>query len=213
MFTGIIEEIGKVLNISRIGNSVRLRIGVDKIIDGLKNGDSVSVNGACLTVVNLGRNFFEVDAVEETVSKTNLGRLNAGGFVNLERARMFNDRIDGHIVQGHIDTTGKIEKIVSAQVSKFFFISFPKEFKEFVVPKGSIAIDGISLTIVEVGESWFSVSIIPYTIENTTLKNRKVGDIVNLEFDILGKYVVNFLKIHNRSGSSSIFDQFYEQPL
>ncbi len=135
MFTGIIEEIGKVLNISRIGNSVRLRIGVDKIIDGLKNGDSVSVNGACLTVVNLGRNFFEVDAVEETVSKTNLGRLNAGSFVNLERARMFNDRIDGHIVQGHIDTTGKIEKIVSAQVSKIFLYRSRKSSRNLSFPK------------------------------------------------------------------------------
>lgn len=212
MFTGIIEEIGKIQTVTKIGNSLRLRIGVKKLADGMKLGDSLSVNGACLTVVNLGRDFFEVDAVEETVRKTNLGLLTNGSFVNLERARKFDDRIDGHIVQGHIDTTGKIERIITAQVSKLFYISFPPQFNIFVVSKGSIAVDGISLTIVDVESNIFSVSIVPFTIENTTLKFRKVGDIVNLEFDIIGKYVTNYLRNQAKSSPPSILDQFYEQP-
>ncbi|MFN3780545.1 MAG: riboflavin synthase [Candidatus Kapaibacteriota bacterium] len=211
MFTGIIEEIANVSKIQRTGNSLRLRINSKLVVKNLKNGDSVSVNGVCLTVVNSGQDFFEVDAVEETFNRTNLGFLKNWDYVNLERARTFNDRIDGHIVQGHIDAMGRLIRINFLPTSKIFFISFPVEYKELIVPKGSIAIDGISLTVVEVENDTFSVSVVPYTFENTNLKYKKIGDVVNLEFDILGKYVVNYVKLIKQK-ERSIFDQYYSQP-
>lgn len=211
MFTGIIEEIANVSKIQRTGNSLRLRINSKLVVKNLKNGDSVSVNGVCLTVVNFSQDFFEVDAVEETFNRTNLGFLKNGDYVNLERARTFNDRIDGHIVQGHIDAMGRLIRINFLPTSKIFFISFPIEYNELIVPKGSIAIDGISLTVVKVENDAFSVSVVPYTFENTNLKYKKIGDVVNLEFDILGKYVVNYVKLIKQK-DKSILDQYYSQP-
>ncbi|MFN3307106.1 MAG: riboflavin synthase [Candidatus Kapaibacteriota bacterium] len=211
MFTGIIEEIANVSKIQRTGNSLRLRINSKLVVKNLKNGDSVSVNGVCLTVVNFSQDFFEVDAVEETFNRTNLGFLKNGDYVNLERARTFNDRIDGHIVQGHIDAMGRLIRINFLPTSKIFFISFPIEYNELIVPKGSIAIDGISLTVVKVENDAFSVSVVPFTFENTNLKYKKIGDVVNLEFDILGKYVVNYVKLIKQK-DKSILDQYYSQP-
>jgi len=211
MFAGIIDEVGKILSIQRRGEAVRFKISAEKIIDGLELGASISVNGACLTVVNFGEKFFEVDAVEETIRRTNLGELNVSSFVNLERARKFSDRIDGHIVQGHIDTIGKINRIVLVGISRMFFVSFPNDFRQYLVPKGSIAIDGISLTVVDVQQNIFSVSVIPFTFERTNLKNKKVGESVNLEFDIISKYVVNYLSLNNKQENKSIFDEFYNQ--
>jgi riboflavin synthase len=211
MFTGIIEEIGKIQRISRVGTAVRFKIEVVSISKEIKNGDSISVNGACLTVVNFGRDYFEVEAVEETISRTNLGLLNVGSFVNLERARRFNDRIDGHIVQGHVDTTGIIRRIEPKLESNIFYISYPSNYRDLIVSKGSIAVDGVSLTVVDVFDESFSVSLIGYTMENTTSKFRKVGDVVNLEFDIIGKYVVNYLK-REKNAESSVFNQFLDQP-
>jgi riboflavin synthase len=211
MFAGIIDEVGKILSIQRRGEAVRFKISAEKIVDGLELGASISVNGACLTVVNFGEKFFEVDAVEETIRRTNLGELNVSSFVNLERARKFSDRIDGHIVQGHIDTIGKINRIVPVGISRMFFVSFPNDFRQYLVPKGSIAIDGISLTVVDVQQNIFSVSVIPFTFERTNLKYKKVGESVNLEFDIISKYVVNYLSLNNKQENKSIFDEFYNQ--
>lgn len=211
MFTGIIEEVARVSKVQRIGKSLRLRIDTRLVAKDLKNGNSVCVNGVCLTVVNSGLGFFELDAVEETVKRTNLGLLKNGDYVNLERARTFNDRIDGHIVQGHVDAIGRLLRIDFLPTSRLLHFSFPMEYRELIVPKGSIAIDGISLTVVEVKNDTFFVSVVPYTFDNTILKYKKVGDIVNLEFDILGKYVVNYIKL-NREKDKSIFDQFYSQP-
>lgn len=211
MFTGIIEEVARISKVQRIGNSLRLRISAKSVTKNLKNGDSVCVNGVCLTVVNSGIDFFEVDAVEETFKRTNLSILKNGEHINLERARTFSDRIDGHIVQGHIDTTGRLLKINFMQSSRLFYFSFPSEYKELIVPKGSIAIDGISLTVVDVEKDNFSVSVVPYTFDNTILKYKSLGDIVNLEFDILGKYVVNYIKLNQQRGKS-IFEQYYSQP-
>ncbi len=211
MFTGIIEEVARVSKIQRTGNSLRLRIDAKLVVKNLKSGDSVCVNGVCLTVVNSGVDFFELDAVEETIKRTNLGLLKNGDYVNLERARTFSDRIDGHIVQGHIDAIGRLLRINFLPNSKILLFSFPREYEELIVPKGSIAIDGISLTVVEVENDIFSVSVVPYTFDNTNLKYKKIGDVVNLEFDILGKYVVNFVKL-TKQRDKSMFDQYYSQP-
>lgn len=214
MFTGIIEEIGKVLEIRRFSKSIRLKISSNFVTSDIQTGSSVCVNGACLTVVQLGNNFFEVDVVEETIKRTNLGFLTVGTFVNLERARKFNDRIDGHIVQGHIDAIGRIVRVQDFKEVRLFYVSYPQEFKLNLVEKGSIAVDGISLTIAELNDNFFGVSIIPYTFENTNLKFRKVGDLVNLEFDIFGKYVLNYLKWSNSNNKSenSILKNYYQQP-
>lgn len=214
MFTGIIEEIGKVLEIRRFSKSIRLKISSNFVTSDIQTGSSVCVNGACLTVVHLGNNFFEVDVVEETIKRTNLGFLTVGTFVNLERARKFNDRIDGHIVQGHIDAIGRIVRVQDFKEVRLFYISYPQEFKLNLVEKGSIAVDGISLTIAELNDNFFGVSIIPYTFENTNLKFRKVGDLVNLEFDILGKYVLKYLKWSNSNNKTenSILKNYYQQP-
>lgn len=212
MFTGIIEEVGNILSINHIGESVRFKIGAKKVVENLEKGASISVNGACLTVVNFGVDYFEVDAVEETIKRTNLGSLKVANVVNLERARKLSDRIDGHFVQGHIDATGKITRIIPTGMSKILFISFPIDFKIYVVPKGSIAVDGISLTIVDVQNNIFSVSVIPFTFEHTNLKTKKIGDLVNLEFDIIGKYVVNYLSLKGGINFNSYFEEYYNQP-
>ncbi len=212
MFTGIIEEVGNILSTNRIGESVRFKIGAKKVVENLEKGASISVNGACLTVVNFDVDYFEVDAVEETIKRTNLGSLKVANDVNLERARKLSDRIDGHFVQGHIDATGKIIRIIPTGISKILFISFPIDYKIYVVPKGSIAVDGISLTIVDVQNNIFSVSVIPFTFEHTNLKTKKIGDLVNLEFDIIGKYVVNYLSLKGGLNYNSYFEEYYNQP-
>ncbi|MCX7879612.1 MAG: riboflavin synthase [Ignavibacteria bacterium] len=212
MFTGIIEEVGKVRRIERFGMASKLSINCQTILNGLEKGFSVAINGVCLTVVNLGRDFFEVDVVEETLRRSNLSKLNVGNLVNLERALKVGDRFNGHIVQGHIDTTGKIVKIVPETVGKLFYFEFPEEFTKLVVDKGSIAVDGISFTIINVKSNVFSVSVIPYTFEKTNFKERNVGDIVNLEFDIIGKYILHSLTKEEKVRTSGVLQQFYEQP-
>ncbi len=194
MFTGIIEEIGKVKSISQKGKARILTITSKKLLSEIKIGDSVSVNGVCLTAFEKLNDSFKVEAVEETIKKTNLGDLKVGDFVNLELALKIGERLGGHIVQGHVDTTGIIESIKKLQNSWIFEIKFPPEFRKYLIPTGSIAVDGISLTVADVNRDRFKVSIIPFTWENTNIKFKKVGDRVNLEFDFWGKYVENFLK-------------------
>lgn len=159
----------------------------------LKQGESVCINGACLTVVEIQPPVFWVEAVEETLARTNLGFLKPKDKVNLERALSVSGRLGGHFVQGHIDGTGVVAQIVPRVGSKVMKVHTPKELMPYIVPKGSIAIDGVSLTVVEIGENWFTVWLIPYTLEHTTLGLRKVGDAVNLEVDIIAKYVKHML--------------------
>ena len=189
MFTGIVEEIG---TINSLVNSV-LTIQAEKILADIKLGDSISVNGTCLTVVNFTESKFSVDLAPETLRRTAFGNLNPGDTVNLERALGANDRFGGHMVQGHVDATGRVISIRDEGDSSIFRISNPKRLKRYLVEKGFIAVDGISLTIVKVFTSSFTLSVIPYTRMNTNLRDQLIGGKVNLEVDILAKYVENLM--------------------
>ena len=189
MFTGIVEEIGTINNLV---NSV-LTIQAEKVLTDIKLGDSIAVNGTCLTVVNFTESKFSVDLAPETLRRTTFGDLNPGDTVNLERALSANDRFGGHIVQGHVDATGRVISIRDEGDSSIFRISNPKRLKPYLVEKGFIAIDGISLTIVKALTSSFTLSVIPYTRINTNLRDQRIGGKVNLEVDILAKYVENLM--------------------
>lgn len=196
MFTGIIETIGKVSGIERRGEAVRLSISSGGIAEDVAIGDSVSINGVCLTVVEIRPPHLSFEAVYETMRKTNLGELGVGDNVNLERALAVGGRLGGHIVQGHVDGFGRIASIRPVGNSYWIYIDAAPDLMRYVVTKGSIAIDGISLTVAEAADRTFAVSIIPHTWENTTLRDRHAGDSVNLETDILGKYVERLLGGH-----------------
>ena len=189
MFTGIVEEIG---TINSLVNNV-LTIQAEKVLADIKLGDSISVNGTCLTVVNFTESKFSVDLAPETLRRTAFGNLNPDDTVNLERALAANDRFGGHMVQGHVDATGRVISIRNEGDSSIFRISNPKRLKPYLVEKGFIAIDGISLTIVKVLTSSFTLSVIPYTRINTNLRDQQIGGKVNLEVDILAKYVENLM--------------------
>ena len=206
MFTGIIEEIGVIKNIKRGTKSSILTIEGNVIFEDLKLGDSVAVNGVCLTVTTIYKNTFTADVMFETLNRSSLGSLNIGSNVNLERAMSANGRFGGHIVSGHIDGTGKIinKKVVDNAV--LYYVSADKKILNYIIEKGSIAIDGISLTIVDITNSYFSVSIIPHTLSNTILTQKNIGDIVNLENDCIGKYVKRFMSIEEKS--SNITEEF-----
>jgi riboflavin synthase len=184
MFTGIVEQIGEV----RSGGA-RLAVRTPLATE-LERGDSIAVNGVCLTAVDIDANGFEADVMEETLVRSSLGRLQAGDHVNLELALRVGDRLGGHFVQGHVDSTGRIESIEQREHSRVLRIGAPPELMRFVVEKGSIAVDGVSLTVVDVEPKAFSVSLIPETLERTTLGSVSEGDPVNLEVDMLAKYAV-----------------------
>ena len=190
MFTGIVEEVGSVISISSNG----MTVGAEKVMSDLKLGDSIAVNGACLTAVSLAANEFSVDLSPETMRRSSLGDLSAGGSVNLERALSASDRMGGHIVQGHVDGTGRITSTKEEGDSVIFRVRVPSRLMPYIVEKGFIAVDGISLTVVKVGTSSFTLAVIPYTLRNTNLETLSVGARVNLEADILAKYVENLLK-------------------
>ena len=208
MFTGIIEELGTVLNIERGVKSSRITIGGDKIFDDLKVGDSVSVNGMCSTAVTVSDHTFTADIMAESMRRTNLGDLKKGVRVNLERAMPLNGRFGGHIVSGHVDGTGVILSQIREDNAVWVTISAPDAVMRYVIEKGSIAIDGISLTVAKVYADAFAVSLIPHTAAETTLLLKRSGERVNLECDIVGKYIekftgkqsgitLDFLKEHN----------------
>ena len=195
MFTGIIEECGRVKSLTISGSSGKIIIGAFKVLEETNIGDSIAVNGVCLTVTDIGRNEFTADIMAETARRSSLSKLKPGESVNLERAMSANGRFGGHIVSGHIDGTGTIVSKIEEENAVWVQISTSSAILRLIVEKGSIAIDGISLTVAKVSESDFSVSIIPHTAKETTLLNKKSGDIVNLENDIIGKYVerlINF---------------------
>lgn len=189
MFTGIVEEVGVVAKISDIGMTVR----ATKVTEDLKLGDSIAVNGACLTAVSFDRTEFSVDLSPETMRRTSLDQLSVGGPVNLERALLASDRMGGHIMQGHVDGTGRVMSTKRDGDSTVFRIRVPKRLQRYIVEKGFVAVDGISLTVVKRGASSFTLAVIPYTLENTNLSAVSVGDRVNLEADILAKYVESLL--------------------
>ncbi len=193
MFTGIIEELGKVQRITRGSKEQRLVITCKKILEDMHLGDSIAVNGVCLTVVEFNDNCFSVDVMNESFSRSSLGELRPGNVVNLERAMAANGRFGGHIVSGHIDGTGKIKSVRQDGNAVWFEISVDSKILMGIVEKGSIAIDGISLTVAAVGPDSFKVSIIPHTLKETVLGSKRVGDRVNLENDVIGKYISKFL--------------------
>jgi len=189
MFSGIIEKTGRISRIERNSDGARLAVSVDSFMDGVKLGDSIALNGTCITVVSFDSSSFESDLSNETLKKTTLANLEVGDDCNLEKAMLLNERIGGHLVSGHIDGLGKVESIEKDGESFWFKIKADKQIMKYVVYKGSIAVDGISLTVAECDNSSFSVAIIPHTLECTTLNNKKVDSKVNLEVDMIGKYV------------------------
>lgn len=194
MFTGIVEETGTVRNLDLAGSSGELQIRADKVLAGTRVGDSIAVNGVCLTVTRLTPEGFTADVMAETVRRSSLGQLRAGDRVNLERAMAADGRFGGHIVAGHIDGVGTIRAAVPEGNAVWITIDAPPQILRYIVEKGSIAIDGISLTVAYVDESVFKVSVIPHTAAETTLLSKKAGDIVNLENDIVGKYIEKLMR-------------------
>lgn len=193
MFTGIIEETGTILS---AGNG-KIRIAAQKVLGGTKTGDSIAVNGVCLTVTEMTSCGFTADVMPETLSRSNLGSLKKGGNVNLERAMAADGRFGGHFVSGHIDGTGTILKMQNDGNAVWVYISAPRPILNLIIEKGSVAIDGISLTVAKIDEKEFAVSVIPHTGEETTLLNKKTGDIVNLENDVVGKYVQKLMSLRD----------------
>jgi riboflavin synthase len=207
MFTGIVEELG----IVRETTPKKLFIESRKVLEGTAVGDSVAVNGACLTVTFLSSQGFSVDVMPETLRRTNLGRLGYGDQVNLERALAVGGRLGGHLVSGHIDDTGEVITIVPEESARIMRISAPAKLMSYMVGKGFVAIDGVSLTIVDMDDFSFTVSLVTYTMQHTTLGNRRPGDMVNLEVDIIAKYVEE-LKERKRQGLTLDFlEEFMHQ--
>lgn len=209
MFTGIIEEIGIIKNVKKNNKSSIITIQGKKIFEDINIGDSISVNGVCLTVTTFSNEIFTADVMNETLSRSSLGSLQNGSYVNLERAMSASGRFGGHIVSGHIDGTGKIIKIKRDDNAIWYTVTVENNLIKYIVEKGSIAIDGISLTVVNVNENSFSVSIIPHTSQETILSHRLVGDIVNIENDIIGKYVEKLITFEkNKKDESNITMDF-----
>lgn len=188
MFTGIIETLGTIRNIQKDNDNIHIHVQ-SSITHELKIDQSVSHNGVCLTVVAIDGDTYIVTAIKETLEKTNLSTWQTGDLINLERGMKLGDRLDGHIVQGHVDQTGTCKSIQDANGSHYFTFEYDKNLQNITIEKGSITVNGVSLTVVNSKENEFSVAIIPYTMEHTNFKNFKVGTTINLEFDVIGKYV------------------------
>jgi riboflavin synthase len=193
VFTGIIETTGRIRSIDPGGDLTRLGIETDAIASDVAIGDSVAVNGACLTVTGTHDSVIHFDAVVETLEKTALGDLVVGSRVNLERALVAGGRLDGHIVQGHVDGVGRVRAFARVGNDVRLAVDCPEEIRQFLLAKGSVAIDGVSLTVVDVDDAGFDVALIPLTLEHTTLGERGAGERVNLEADVLGKYVKSYI--------------------
>lgn len=203
MFTGIIEETGSISAILRNGNAIRLTIHANKILQDINSGDSIAVNGICLTVTGFTASAFTADVMHETISRTSLSHLRQGSMVNLERAMCMNGRFGGHIVTGHIDGTGTIIKIERDASAQWYTIRTTPKIMRYIVEKGSIAMDGISLTVAKTTRDSFSVSVIPHTMKHTALTLKAVHDTVNLENDYIGKYIEKFI-LAGKENSSNV---------
>jgi riboflavin synthase len=193
VFTGIVEELGDVVAIEELGDASRFRLRGPVVTEGAKHGDSIAVNGVCLTVVDLGNGEFTADVMAETLNRSSLGALAVGSKVNLERPMALGGRLGGHLVQGHVDGTGTIVERKPSEHWEIVKISLPADLTRYVVEKGSITVDGISLTVVDAGLDYFTVSLIPTTLALTTLGAKQPGDPVNLEVDVIAKYVERML--------------------
>ena len=210
MFTGIIEEQGKIKSIAKGSSSAVLTIEASKVLEDVHIGDSIAVNGVCLTCTSFTSSQFTADVMHETLDRSSLGQLMPGSAVNLERAMAANGRFGGHIVAGHIDGVGHITNIRNDDNAIWYTIEAPKDIMRYIVEKGSITIDGISLTVATVTSNSFQVSIIPHTSSETTLSLRKPGDIVNLENDVIGKYVEKLIDPYTEDKGQSESKITYE---
>lgn len=209
MFTGIIEEIGKVVEFVHLSNGAQIKVQCSKVLEGTKIGDSISINGCCQTVTCLGNDYFIADVSFETLNITNFTDLKIGSVVNLERALTPFSRMGGHIVQGHIDCKGKF--ILYEKLSDFYNLTFeiPNEMAKYIVKKGSIAINGVSLTVADIRGNLLKFAIIPHTYQNTTLQNLRSNEIVNIETDIISRYVEKFLSLDNNN--SRLSEEFLKE--
>lgn len=204
MFTGLVEEKGRIISLRRGADSARLNIKAGLVMDGIQLGDSIAVNGVCLTVTSYDVGSFTADVMAETLAKTNLGALQPGDPVNLERALRLGDRLGGHLVSGHIDGVGTITRMEKHDIATLITIAAPPAVMHYIVKKGSVAVDGTSLTVVDHDEESFIVSLIPHTARATVLGQKKPGDQVNLEGDVIGKYVERWMGIAGRKENDSM---------
>jgi riboflavin synthase len=194
MFTGIVEELGRIAHIESLPDAAKIRIEGALVISDAKEGDSIAVNGVCLTVVDLGADYFTADVMAETLNRSSLSKVVIGSKVNLERAARLDARVGGHLVQGHVDALASVLAIEPSGHWTLIRFTLPLDLARYLVEKGSITVDGVSLTVVEAGPDYFSVSLIPTTLEHTTLGGLAVGDSVNLEVDVIAKYVERLMK-------------------
>lgn len=211
MFTGLIEEIGTIKSIQKKGLGINFKISAEKILNDLQIDDSVAVNGTCLTVIEVESKGFVVQAVDETIRKTTLKTFNQNQQVNLERAMTLNRRLGGHIVLGHTDTVGKLIAIKRGDLGTIFQFEIALEFSKYLVRVGSICIDGVSFTLSYIDKNMFEISAIPHTINRTIIKDYQVGQLVNIEFDIIGKYVENFIANNGSEGKDlqSLIEKYW----
>lgn len=210
MFTGIVEEVGHIRRLTQIANGARLAIEAQTVLAGAKLGDSIAVNGVCLTLVEQGPDWFAADLSAETLKRTSLQQTRTGTRVNLERALLPTTRLGGHIMQGHVDGTGRLLEAQPSGEGWIVRIGFPIELARYIVEKGSIAVDGISLTVAALGDDWFEIAVIPHTWKMTNLGTLERGALVNLEMDILAKYVERMLQIPAKGQSALTLDHLRE---
>ncbi|WP_096201041.1 riboflavin synthase [Bacillus sp. FJAT-45350] len=213
MFTGIIEELGTIEKMSQTGDSIVMTIKGKKVLTDTNLGDSIAVNGVCLTVTSFTSSEFTVDLMPETVKNTSLRMLGRGSKVNLERAMAANGRFGGHFVSGHVDGVGEIVSKKSLDNAVYFEIKVPEELRQYFIQKGSVALDGTSLTVFGVTDNTITVSIIPHTLTETLMGEKGIGDIVNLECDVIGKYIEQFIsrRFDNNANKSNITSSFLEE--
>ena len=204
MFTGLVEEIGVISAIEESGDGRKIRISCKKLLEDIKVKESISVGGICLTVVEVGSDYFEVDVVSETIMRSNIAEYTEGHKVNLEGALMLSDRLGGHIVQGHVDGIATVRSHERGETGSLLVIDIPEELRKYVVEKGSITLNGISLTVASVNGTELSIALIPHTLEITTMGETEPGDSVNVEVDVLAKYVENMLKGYADSGKLTL---------
>lgn len=211
MFTGIVEEVGSIKQIQQHANSCVLTIQAEKILSDVSLGDSIAVNGICLTVTSFTDTSFTVDVMPETMKSTSLSSLKVGSFVNLERAMPANGRFGGHFVTGHVDGIGKIVAKRPVENAVYYEITAPDSLLKYMILKGSVAVDGTSLTIFDLSSHSFTLSLIPHTLENTVLGKKSVGDIVNIECDMIGKYIEHFMKRKTNKKPGAMTKQFLQE--
>lgn len=193
MFTGLVQEIGKVLSIKEGDHSVQLKIGCKNVLEGAKLGDSIATNGTCLTAIEIGKDYFVADCMHETIKRTNLHRLQIQDTVNLEKSITLSTPLGGHLVTGDVDCEGRLRSIRQDGIAKIYEIEIPRSYMKYVVQKGRVTLDGASLTVMELGETSFGISLIPHSQETITLGKKKPGAYINVETDLIGKYVEKLL--------------------